>query len=308
MSQPPQPRPEPPDQTTPPARFVIVTGLSGSGKSSALGALEDVGFYAVDNLPAELLPAFVDLPLKFARRPFRAALVMDMRDPAFLDRFPPTIKRLSQGGFPVEILFLEADEQTLVRRYSQTRRHHPLAEGDEPLVEVIGREKRALAGLRSMAHQIVDTSRFTIHQLRQEIIRLYSESSQPSQLQVNLMSFGYKYGIPLEADLVIDVRFLDNPYFIQELRELDGRDQAVVDYVCGQEAAQTFFNKFKDLLDFLLPRYHQEGKSQLTLAMGCTGGQHRSVVATQWLAEQLKQVDHRVTVRHRDIKQDRELS
>jgi len=308
VSQPRQPRAAPPATPRPPARFVIITGLSGSGKSSALAALEDVGYYAVDNLPAELLPAFVDLPLKYARRPFKAALVMDMRDPGFLDRFPPTIERLGQGGFPVEILFLEADEQTLVRRYSQTRRHHPLAGPDEPLVEVIGREKKALAGLRSMAHQVLDTSRFTIHQLRQEITRLYSHSSELTRLQINLISFGYKYGLPLEADVVMDVRFLDNPYFIQELRELDGRDQAVVDYVCGQEATQTFLNKFKDLLDFLLPRYHREGKSQLTVAMGCTGGQHRSVVVTQWLAGQLKQADHRVTVRHRDIKQDRERS
>lgn len=285
---------------------MIITGLSGSGKSTALGAMEDVGFYAVDNLPAELLPAFVDLPLRFAGGPFKAAIVMDMRDPSFLDTFPKTIDNLSGRGYPVEILFLEAGEEALVRRYSQTRRQHPLAQGDEPILKVIAREKQALAGLRSQAHQILDTSRFNIHQLRQEVSRLYSESSAPARFQVNLISFGFKYGLPLEADLVMDVRFLDNPYFVEELRELDGQDPRVVDYVCRHKDTDIFLSKFKDLLDLLLPRYHREGKSQLTVAMGCTGGRHRSVVVSEWLAEQLRDSEYRVTLRHRDIKRDGE--
>ncbi len=283
------------------ARFVVITGLSGSGKSTVLKALEDMGFYAVDNLPAELLPAFVNLPLEYVGEPFKAALVMDVRTPRFVDIFPPILHDLLEKGYSLELLFLEAEEDALIRRFSQTRRQHPLAEEGESTAAGLKRERELLEPLRAQATQVLDTSRFTIHQLRQEIFRIYSRLAPPARLHVNLMSFGYKYGIPREADLVMDVRFLANPYFVDSLRPLDGRDQRVVDYVFKQEATEVFLSRFKELLVFLIPRYHQEGKSQLTIAIGCTGGRHRSVAVSEWLAKELESPDCRVTLRHRDV-------
>ncbi|MCA1988657.1 MAG: RNase adapter RapZ [Desulfarculus sp.] len=286
------------------ARFVVITGLSGSGKSTALRALEDLGFYAVDNLPVELLPAFVTLPLGSAGEPFRAALVMDIRAPRFVENAPQVFIDLANRGFSLDILFLEASDAALVRRFSQTRRHHPLASDNDTIQDGIQRERLLMEPLRQQAAQIVDTSRFTTHELRREIFRLYSELAPPAPLQVNLLSFGFKYGLPPEADMVLDVRFLANPYFIHDLRQLDGQDARVVDYVFKQEDTGAFLSKLKSLLDFLLPRYRQEGKSQLTLAIGCTGGRHRSVAVVEWLARELKSPECRVTVRHRDLTLD----
>jgi len=283
------------------ARFVVITGLSGSGKSTALKALEDMGFYAVDNLPAELLPAFVNLPLEYVGEPFKAALVMDVRTPRFVEVFPPILQDLLAKGYSLELLFLEAEEDILIRRFSQTRRQHPLSESGETLANGLRRERDLLEPLRSQATQVLDTSRFTIHQLRKEIFRVYSRLAPPARLHVNLMSFGYKYGIPRESDVVMDVRFLANPYFVDNLRPLDGRDSRVVDYVFKQNTTDIFLNCFKDLLDFLIPLYHKEGKSQLTIAIGCTGGRHRSVAISEWLAKELKSPDCRVTLRHRDV-------
>lgn len=283
------------------ARFVVITGLSGSGKSTVLKALEDLGFYAVDNLPAELLPAFVNLPLEYVGEPFKAALVMDVRTPRFVEVFPPILHDLLDKGYSLELIFLEAEEDALIRRFSQTRRHHPLADKGESLSAGLKKERELLEPIRAQATQILDTSRFTIHELRKEISRIYSQLAPPARLQVNLLSFGYKYGIPREADVAMDVRFLANPYFIDNLRSLDGRDQRVVDYVFKQAATTDFLNRFKGLLEFLIPLYHKEGKSQLTIAIGCTGGRHRSVAISQWLAGELKSPDCRVTLRHRDV-------
>jgi len=283
------------------ARFVVITGLSGSGKSTMLKALEDMGFYAVDNLPAELLPAFVNLPLEYVGEPFKAALVMDVRTPRFVEVFPPILDDLLSKGYSLELIFLETEEDVLIRRFSQTRRQHPLADKGESLAAGLKKEREMLEPLRAHATQILDTSRFTIHELRKEIFRIYSQLAPPARLHVNLMSFGYKYGIPRESDLVMDVRFLANPYFIDTLRPLDGRDQRVVDYVFKQATTTNFLNRFKGLLDFLIPLYHKEGKSQLTIAIGCTGGRHRSVAISEWLAGKLKSPDCRVTLRHRDV-------
>ena len=252
------------------ARFVVITGPAGAGKSTALKTFEDLGFYAVDNLPVELLPSFVHLPLGKPGDPFRAALV------------------------------LEADDEALLRRFSQTRRQHPLARPGETVAEGIARERGLLEPIKAQASQVLDTSRFTIHELRRELTRLFSQEAGPAPLQVNLMSFGYKYGLPREADLVMDVRFLANPYFVNGLQELDGCDPRVVDYVLQGEVAAAFLRKFKDLLEFLIPLYHREGKSQLTVAIGCTGGRHRSVVVAEWLARSLRSPHYRLTLRHRD--------
>lgn len=283
------------------ARFVVITGLSGSGKSTALKALEDLGFYAVDNLPVELLPAFVNLPLEYVGEPFKAALVMDVRAPRFVESFPRIFQDLSDRGFELEILFLEASDEALLRRFSQTRRQHPLTEVRGNLLDGIKRERRLLEPFRLRATQIMDTSRFTVHELRQEVLRLYSRLAPPAAMQVNFMTFGFKYGLPPESDLVMDVRFLANPYFVDELRSLDGRDAAVVDYLFKQETTVAFLSRFKELLAFLLPLYHQEGKSQLTVAVGCTGGKHRSVAVVEWLAKELAGPGYRLTIRHRDI-------
>lgn len=283
------------------ARFVVITGLSGSGKSTALKALEDLGFYAVDNLPVELLPAFVNLPLEYVGEPFKAALVMDVRAPRFVETFPRIFQELSERGFELEILFLEAGDEALVRRFSQTRRQHPLADEKGSLQEGIKRERRLLEPFRRRATQILDTSRFTVHELRQEVTRLYSRLAPPAPMQVNFITFGFKYGLPPESDLVMDVRFLANPYFVDELRSLDGRDPAVVDYVFKQETTGAFLSRFKELLAYLLPLYHQEGKSQLTVGIGCTGGKHRSVAVVEWLARELDGPGYRLTVRHRDV-------
>jgi RNase adapter protein RapZ len=283
------------------ARFVVITGLSGSGKSSALKALEDIGFYAVDNLPVELLPAFIKLPLKHLGDGFKAALGLDIRSPKFVETFPPLYTKMNRQGYDLELIFLEASDESLIRRFSQTRRRPPLAREGEPLEQALARERLMLEPVRSLAHQIIDTSRFTIHELKQEISCLFHGEAQPAGMQLNLLSFGYKHGLPQEADLVIDVRFLDNPYFVDELRDLDGRDPQVVDYVFRKRIARDFLIRFKALLDFLLPQYRQEGKSQITVALGCTGGRHRSVAVAQWLAQHLETSEVRLSLRHRDI-------
>jgi UPF0042 nucleotide-binding protein len=283
------------------ARFVVVTGLSGSGKSTALKALEDLGFYAIDNLPVQLLPAFANLPLEFMDEPFKAALVMDLRAPRFVEMFPRLYDELVQKGYKLELLFLEAGNEALLRRFSQTRRQHPLTSNKGAVAEGVHRERELLLPLRQRASQIVDTSRFTVHELRQEITRLFSRLASLAPMQLNLMTFGYKYGLPPEADLVFDVRFLINPYFVDDLSGLDGRDPRVVNYVFKQEAMLIFLQKLKDMLGFLLPLYHQEGKSQLTVAIGCTGGKHRSVTVVEWLARELAGSPYRLTMRHRDI-------
>jgi UPF0042 nucleotide-binding protein len=281
---------------------VVITGLSGSGKSTALKALEDQGFYAVDNLPAELLPSFVDLPLEHAGDPLRAALVMDLRTSRFVELFQPMVDRLAGQGRQLELLFLEATDEVLIRRFSQTRRGHPLADdGDATLDRGIARERKLLRPIRARASVVLDTTHFNLHQLRQAVGELYRHLAPPAALNVNLMSFGYKYGLPHEADLVMDVRFLPNPYYVAELKPLDGRNRAVVDYVCEDGSAELFLNRFKDLLAMLLPRYLREGKSQLTVAIGCTGGRHRSVVVSEWLAARLQAPDCRVSLRHRDV-------
>ncbi|MGD8561540.1 MAG: RNase adapter RapZ [Desulfarculaceae bacterium] len=282
------------------ARFVVITGLSGSGKSTALKALEDVGYYAVDNLPIDLLPAFVNLPLDYANSDFRAALVMDVRAQGFVEKFPKILHELHNKGVELDVLFLEAKDEALLRRYSQTRRQHPLA-GKQAVIDGIKKERKLLAGLKEQASQVVDTSRYSVHELRAEITRLFSQRISRAGLQINLITFGYKHGLPAEADLVMDVRFLANPYFVDSLQALDGRDQQVVDFIFQKKATGVFLSRFSDLLDFLLPEYQQEGKSQITIAIGCTGGRHRSVAVGEWLARKLDSPEHSVTLRHRDI-------
>jgi RNase adapter protein RapZ len=279
---------------------VIVTGLSGSGKSTALRALEDVGYFCVDNLPIKLLPPFLQMQCQSDQDGRKIALVMDVRTEGFIQHYPRIIRRLERQGYQIHLLFLEADEETLIRRFSQTRRHHPLAD-DETISQALSQEREALAGLRRLAHRIVDSSCYNIHQLREMIKEEYSGLSPQQRLRLHLISFAYKNGIPPESDMVLDVRFLPNPYFVESLSPLTGADPAVRDFVLGQPRTRDFLKHLLKFLDYLLPLYQEEGKTHLTLAVGCTGGQHRSVVIANILGEHLTQGNFRFTLSHRDM-------
>lgn len=282
-------------------RVVILTGLSGSGKSTALKALEDIGFLCIDNLPVDLLPRFLELRDEGGREATKAALVMDVREPTFLERYGPVFHRMERAGFNLEIVFLEADDDALIRRYSQTRRTHPLAAGEMSVAEAIVAERRAMESLRGQADLVVNTTELSVHELKHQIQERFSAPPDNRRLRVGLMSFGFKYGLPLEADLVMDVRFLPNPYFDESLRPLTGLQAEVVDYVFRDGQAGRFLDRYADFLTELLPLYEKEGKAYLTVALGCTGGRHRSVAVVEALAQRLQSTGYLLTLRHRDI-------
>jgi len=276
---------------------VVVTGLSGSGKSTAIHVLEDLGFYCIDNLPVALIPSLVDL-WETREDVRRVALGIDVREGHFLEEFPRVFEELRAAGVAFEVLYLEADEYVLVRRFSETRRPHPAAEGGVP-ADGIRRERERLRGLRERADRILDTSALTVHQLRDALRDLINRPATGT-MTVALQSFGYKYGLPTDADVALDCRFLPNPYFIEELREKTGEDADVARYVLERGETQEFLGRVVELLDFALPHYQREGKSYLTIALGCTGGRHRSVVLVEELRRRLQAHGHHVLVRHRD--------
>lgn len=279
--------------------LVIITGLSGSGKSSALAAFEDAGFYCVDNMPVVLLPRFLQLPVADSKSAAALAFVMDLRDPSFLSEHQAVFNDLQQR-YDITLLFLEADEPTLVQRYSQTRRVHPLAAGKR-LLEAIRDEKQMLAEIRKRADRVIDTSRTNIHELKKSVFRIAEQICRPDAMRIQLMTFGFKYGIPPDADLLVDVRFLDNPYFIPELKDLDGESEEVEKFVLQSREAHLFLQKYFDLLDYLIPLYEKEGKSYLTVAVGCTGGRHRSVVIARHLQARILQSGKHIEITHRDL-------
>jgi RNase adapter protein RapZ len=281
-------------------RLVIISGLSGSGKSTALKAFEDIGFFCIDNLPATLLPRFLDLKDEISKEVFKIALVMDLRGKDFLTRFPKIYQEIKRKGYLIEILFLYADDEVLARRFSQTRRHHPLGDG-KTLSGNIQLERRKMAPIQKLATYRLDTSNLNVHQLREEILRLFSRVASPPPMVVHLVSFGYKYGLPYDADIVMDVRFLPNPFFVSELKDLDGNQRSVADYIMKWKETTTFLKDFYQLISFLIPEYQKEGKSNLTIAVGCTGGRHRSVAIVNALAVFLRKRDLMVNTKHRDI-------
>ncbi|MBL8634873.1 MAG: RNase adapter RapZ [Myxococcales bacterium] len=283
----------------PSMHILVVTGVSGGGKSTALRALEDIGYYCVDNLPLPLLPQFVLLLGKTGQQ--KAALVIDAREGEFLSGFRQEMHELRGAGHALEILFLDAPDDVLLRRFSETRRRHPL-HGDD-LRAAIAHERRELLPLREEAHAVVETGSLNVHQLKGVIQERYGRSGQP--LLLTLLSFGYKYGIPVEADLVLDVRFLPNPYFIPELSSQTGLADPVSSYVLSQPDAQSFLGKAQDLIEFYLPRAQREGKSYVTVAIGCTGGRHRSVALVIDLFNRLG-TRYQITVRHRELGRGRE--
>ncbi|MGQ9688581.1 MAG: RNase adapter RapZ [Desulfobaccales bacterium] len=282
--------------------ILIITGLSGSGKTTVLRALEDVGYFCVDNLPLSLLPAFLQELSPSSQDSRKIALVMDVRTAGFLKDYSRVCEDLENQGYILHLLFLEADERVLLRRFSQTRRQHPLADHDS-IVQALRQERDSLQGVRQMAHRILDTSHYNPHQLRKLILDEYADVEPRRRMRLHLISFSYKNGLPPEADLVMDVRFLPNPYFVDELRPLTGNEPRVRDFVLGQEETKTFLGQFYSFLNFLLPRFQREGKTHLTLAIGCTGGQHRSVVIANVLGEHLSQENLPFTLTHRDMAQ-----
>ncbi len=281
-------------------RLVIISGLSGSGKSTALKAFEDIGFFCIDNLPATLLPRFLDLKDEISKEVFKIALVMDLRGKDFLTKFPKIYQEIKRKGTLIEILFLDAEDEVLARRFSQTRRHHPLGDG-QTLSGNIQLERRKMAPIQKLATYRLDTSNLNVHQLREEILRLFSRVASPPPMVVHLVSFGYKYGLPYDADMVMDVRFLPNPFFVSELKDLDGNQKSVADYIMKWKETTTFLRDFYKLISFLIPEYQKEGKSNLTIAVGCTGGRHRSVAIVNALAVFLRKRDLMVNTKHRDI-------
>jgi len=291
---------EPNHQQLSPFSMLIITGLSGSGKSTVLRALEDIGFFCVDNLPLSLLPPFLKMQSQAVGQGRKIALVMDVRTEGFLNNYAQVFHRLERQGYHLHLIFLEADDPTLIRRFSQTRRQHPLADHDT-IIQALRQERQSLAGLRRLAQRIIDTSYYNPHQLRELIQDEYSEMLPRQRMWLHLISFAYKKGIPPEADMVLDVRFLPNPYFVEELKPLTGDNPGVQRYVLAQPETQAFLDHLFALVDFLLPRYQEEGKTHLTLALGCTGGQHRSVVIANVLAQHLRQEHYPFTLSHRDL-------
>jgi UPF0042 nucleotide-binding protein len=283
-------------------RLLVITGLSGSGKTHVSRALEDAGWFCVDNLPSALVPAFADL-VRRSPELVRAALVVDVRERGFLEAFPAVYRGLkARGGLAPSLLFLEADERTLLRRFSETRRPHPLA-AEEPAIEGIRAERAALAHLRKAADVILDTSRYTVHELRDYVHERYDLRAAGKRMTVSVLSFGFKHGVPLEADLVFDARFLPNPNFVPRLRRLSGADPAVAAYLKRQPETEAFLRRLLALVRFVLPRHEREGRSYLTIAVGCTGGRHRSVMLANAVGAWVRKRGYPVRVYHRDLNQ-----
>ncbi|MGD0274900.1 MAG: RNase adapter RapZ [Syntrophales bacterium] len=281
-------------------QIVVVTGLSGSGKSTALRALEDIGFFCVDNLPVVLLPKFISIQSDPAKGISKVALVMDLREKTFLDKYQRIFNSIRQKGYQLEILFLDADDDTIVHRFSETRRVHPLSLKGSVL-HGIHLEREKLTPLKQMAHHIIDTTSTNVHQLKDTVQRYFLPSTPSQRMVVHIISFGYRFGLPSDADMVFDVRFLPNPYFEEDLKDLNGHHKKVKSYVLGSVVGQTFVQKLFEMLSFLIPLYEREGKSRLNIAMGCTGGRHRSVVMANETAAYFSERDFQVSVLHRDI-------
>jgi len=280
-------------------RVVILSGLSGSGKSTAMHELEDLGFFCVDNLPITLLPKFVEI-LSLSRAEInKVALVIDIREREFLPDFPVIYQALKEEGLASELVFLECEDQVLSRRFAQTRRRHPLAEGTD-LLTGVSREREELRAIRGLADKIWDTTYYSLPQFRREVREYFIEKGAGESFLVNLLSFGYKAGIPFNADVVLDVRFLPNPFFVDELRSLNGLDPRVQDYIFSQPEGADFVRSTRDFLNFLLPCYQKEGRPVGTIAFGCTGGQHRSVAVADRIGHHLREEGYRVNVSHRD--------
>lgn len=282
-------------------RFVVVTGMSGGGKKTALRMLEDIGFYCVDNLPVDLIEKFVELLAAPGGEITKVALGVDVRANVGFERVPSIFTKLKEAGYPIEILYMEASDETLLKRYKETRRMHPLSP-DGRLEEGIHKERTILAPIKEQADYIMDSSKLLTRDLKEELDRIFVRDEGYKSLMVTILSFGFKHGIPQDADLVFDVRFLPNPYYIDELKHHSGNDECVREYVMSFKEAGEFLDKLVDMVEFLMPNYVKEGKYQLVIAIGCTGGKHRSVTLANALYERLKSnKGYGLKVAHRDI-------
>ena len=280
--------------------IIIITGMSGSGKSVAIRALEDNNFFCIDNLPAVLIPKFIELCHGYHGEIGRVALGVDLRGGQFLQNWPDILSEMRAAGHDVQVLFFNASDEVLLRRFNETRRPHPLAASGS-VQEGIARERKALEGMRALADAVIDTSELNMHELKREMEQRFCSRSATRGMNVFLTSFGYKYGTPHDADIMLDVRFLPNPFFVDELRNKSGLEFEVAEYVLKREETQAFFERLDSLLDFTLPLYEKEGKRSLTIALGCTGGKHRSVVLVEELRKRIDAKRFRLQIKHRDI-------
>ena len=280
--------------------IMVITGLSGSGKSHAIRALEDNGFFCIDNLPVVLIPRFIDLCQGYREEIQRIALGIDLRAGHFFRDWPDVLTEIREAGHHLKVLFFDASDEMLLRRFSETRRPHPLA-GERSIQDGITRERKALEGMRALADIVIDTSDFNVHELKRAMENYYTEILSPRKMTFFLTSFGYKFGIPHDTDMIVDVRFLPNPFFVTELRGMSGLESEVRDFVLKREETGTFLDRLCSLLEFTIPQYEREGKSTLTLALGCTGGRHRSVVLVEELKRRLEAGQLGIHIKHRDI-------
>ena len=285
-------------------RFVIVTGMSGAGRSTALRALEDAGYFCVDNLPISLIEKFSELIYPGNTEVTKVALGIDIRSGKAFNELAATLEELTVAGVNYEILFLDSSDEVLVKRYKETRRTHPLAQNGR-VADGIQEERKRLEFLKKQADYIIDTSNLLTRELKQELDKIFVQNKNFKNLVITVLSFGFKYGIPTDSDLVFDVRFLPNPYYFEELRKLSGNDKPVQDFVMGFEVSHRFLDKLIDMIQFLIPNYVLEGKNQLVISIGCTGGKHRSVTLANKLYERLRNnADYAVRIEHRDIEKD----
>ncbi|WP_378951773.1 RNase adapter RapZ [Pelosinus sp. sgz500959] len=284
-------------------RLVIITGMSGAGKTQVVRTLEDLGYFCVDNLPPMLIPKFAELCSQSAGRVNKIALVVDIRGREFFDTLMQTLEELEKNGHRYEMLFLEASDETLIRRYKETRRRHPMAPHGR-ISEGIARERERVDQVRGRATKIVDTSELTTSGLREKITSLFASDHECQRMNITVVSFGFKYGIPLDADMVFDVRFLPNPFYVESLRRKSGMVAEVGEYIWKWPITQQFMAKITEFVDFLVPNYITEGKSQLIIAIGCTGGMHRSVFVASKIHESLKYKGYKVNLDHRDVKKN----
>ena len=285
-------------------RFVIVTGLSGAGKTQATRALEDLGYFCVDNLPPKLISKFAEMCTQSGGNIEKVALVIDIRGGIFFEDFLETLSYLKQNEFKYEILFLEATDEVLIKRFKETRRSHPLSP-DGRVLTGITQEREKLREVKNLADIMIDTSKYEIRHLREKINQAYGDNVHPKkQLSVTVLSFGFKYGIPVDSDLVFDVRFIPNPFYIPELKQYSGNDEPVKEYVLKQTETVNFIEKLVDMLKYLIPNYIKEGKRQLIISIGCTGGRHRSVAIANEVYEQLNKENYNARIEHRDVAED----
>ncbi len=285
-------------------RVVVISGLSGAGKSNALNCFEDLGFFCIDNLPPQLLPKLIELCTQAGSEINKIALGVDIRERGFLSDFEAVLTALIKNGYPIDIAYLDARDEVLVRRFSETRRPHPLAK-DRSVIEGINLERERLKWLREKATLIIDTSDFNIHQLKDELSRHFLEREKDKKIVINIISFGFKYGVPYDIDILFDIRFLPNPNFVSHLKSMTGRDRDVSDYLLSSPQTKLFLEKFFQFVDFLMSQYEREGRYYLNIGMGCTGGRHRSVFIAETLERHMRDMGFATTLRHRDIEREK---